>query len=371
LRAIAREDYVTPNKVLGVDYVPGVKSKLWEDTLDKIFCGSEEDKLYMQVVLGYSLTAEGKESIMPFLKGDGAEGKSFIMNVYQGVAGAHVAVMNIGTVCNLPAGEVAATNNLGEELSKMQSHRVLLYNEIQHCSFNANFLKITGNDAIAAREIFRKACTIATPRFCIGVTNQMPGLPKSFGPQNPVQNFKRRIRVLMLWGAFVEAGTDMDEYKAANPNRKAYYRQDPDLETEILTNHKEAVLAWLVEGAMMWYKAGSIGAVEPDSVRLATKEYFDAAKPIDMLQQFIDSGCDVGEDKRVTTSALYRAYVSFRRRYELPLITINEFNKAMDAKGFKKTDSMRFKREEMNNWNEITEKASVVTTGFRGITLAE
>lgn len=369
IRELVREDYVTSEKVIDIEYVPGAKSQLWDDTLHKIFCGSKADQLYMQVILGYALTAEGVESTMPFIVGDGAEGKSFLMNIFCKVANAHVAVMNIGTVCNLPVGEVSATNNLGEELSKMMSHRVLLYNEIQHCSFNANFLKLTGNDAIPARGIFKKACTISTPRFPIGVTNQMPSLPKSMGPNSNITHFKRRIRLLRLWASFVEAGTDMVQYMLDNPDRKEYYRQDPELEKTIIKDHLPAVLTWLVEGAMKWYEVGSIGAVEPESVRMATAEYFESVKPVDMLQQFIDSGCKVGDGLRVTTSAFFTEYSAFRRRVQLAVVTTHELNRFMASKKLPKVDSVYFKREELELWGEACNKPSRTTSGFLGITL--
>jgi phage/plasmid-associated DNA primase len=77
--------------------------------------------------------------------------------------------------------------------------------------------------------------------------------------------------------------------------------------------HRAAVLAWLVEGAIDYYREG-LGMM-PKSVRTATDDFRDVAWP---LTPFVREDCATGPDARVSMGDFNLAYQRFCERHGVP-----------------------------------------------------
>src|SRR5262249_6685858 len=80
LREHRREDLIT--KLCPTPYDPGAACPVWERTLLAIFNGNTNLVGYVQRLLGYSVTGDVSEQILPILWGKGSNGKSLMVNTF-------------------------------------------------------------------------------------------------------------------------------------------------------------------------------------------------------------------------------------------------------------------------------------------------
>jgi putative DNA primase/helicase len=85
LQAFERGDYIT--KMIGVPYETKAKCPSWERFLSQIMDGKMHLVDYLQRVVGYCLTGDTSEQCMFILHGEGANGKSTLLGVLQGILG--------------------------------------------------------------------------------------------------------------------------------------------------------------------------------------------------------------------------------------------------------------------------------------------
>lgn len=87
---------------------------------------------------------------------------------------------------------------------------------------------------------------------------------------------------------------------------------DPDLETRMTEDaggrRREAVLAWIVEGAMRWYAGGKRLPQPPASVRDATEEW---RRGVDTVGQFFEDQLVLDPHSHVMSSELYEAFCAW------------------------------------------------------------
>ncbi len=85
LRAHDRADYLT--KLAPVNYDPAAKCPNWLTFLDKIFAGDADLIAFMRRLTGYCLTGATREQILAIFYGEGANGKSTLLNCLLGIWG--------------------------------------------------------------------------------------------------------------------------------------------------------------------------------------------------------------------------------------------------------------------------------------------
>ena len=72
---------------LGVPYDPDAECPRWKQFVTEVFGGNDTLVEYLQRVLGYTLTGFTREHVWWLLFGDGANGKSTLLNVVGYVLG--------------------------------------------------------------------------------------------------------------------------------------------------------------------------------------------------------------------------------------------------------------------------------------------
>jgi putative DNA primase/helicase len=252
LRPAAQRDLIT--RGVNVDYIPEATSVEWTRFLMRIFDDNAETVSYSKRLLGYSITGEVGEHLLPILHGPGANGKTSLITATTELLGEHAAVA--------PEGLLVETKHEQhpERLAALRGRRLVVSSELEHRAVLAESLvkSITGGDRISARFMYGQRFSFMPSHTIILVTNHAP---RVHGTDEAIW---RRLR-LVPFTVTIPAAERVRDYGRVLAER-----------------HGEAILAWLVAGAGEWYQHG-LG--EAQQVVQAT---FDYRQREDMFQQFLD-----------------------------------------------------------------------------------
>lgn len=234
------------------DYRPEAKSKLWEDTIDQA-CGGDKDLMELfQVAMGYAITGETREDAFFYLYGPGGTGKTTIMEAMLRVLG------DYGTTADPETFMISSTPNPGgarADLASLESKRFVVSTEIASGSkFSAAAInRLTGRDTISVRVPYgRRQLTFKPQWTLLFAANHFPTVPGA----SKNDGFWRRVKVLPF-------EHKIEKMNAALPHLLAQ------------RDHAEAILAWLVAGAVKWWQLyGSEGQMikMPDVVEGAVRQ---------------------------------------------------------------------------------------------------
>ena len=235
-----REHLIT--RGVDVNYDPEATSPEWLAFLTTIFNGDVEMIAYVRRLLGYSLTGEVGEHIMPTFYGKGANGKSQLLAAVMAVAGDHAAVAPEGLLVE------SKHEQHPERLAMLHGRRLVVSSELENRAVLAESLvkQLSGGDRISARYLYGPRFDFTPSHTLILVTNH---LPRVRGTDEAIW---RRLRVVPFTVTIPPADRIPD-----------YGRLLSDL-------HGQAILTWLVNGAVDWYRTG-LGDAE--QVRQATLDY--------------------------------------------------------------------------------------------------
>jgi putative DNA primase/helicase len=236
---------------------------------------------FIQRMLGYALTGDTKEHALFFMYGTGANGKSVLLSTVSGILGDYQTTAPIETF----------TESHGErhptELAGLHGARLVtsIETEKNRRWAEKKITNLTGGDKIAAR-FMRQDFFEFIPIFKLIVAgNHKPTL------KTVNEAIRRRINFLPFTVTIPEA------------------ERDKDL-TEKLKAEWPSILAWMIEGCLMWQRDG-LG--QPQAVRDATAGYLSDQ---DMLEQWIEECCDSepgNRDKFDTVTSLYQSWSGYAR----------------------------------------------------------
>jgi P4 family phage/plasmid primase-like protien len=241
---------------------------LWKRFLNEATGGDKAMIEFLQVWAGYTLTGLTIEQKFAFLYGPGGNGKSVFVNTIAAVLGSYAGKSAMETF--------TASNNERHptELASLRGLRMVYASETADGKrWNESRVKeITGGEPITARMMHKDFFTF-TPLFkLMFLGNTRPEL------RSIDDGIKRRLLLV----PFTTKPTSPDPFLA-----------------EKLREEYGAILAWMVEGAIIWQ---STGLVAPASVLAATDEYFEDE---DALGRWLKERCYVNETSTCLTSDLY------------------------------------------------------------------
>lgn len=282
-------------------YSPTEKSQLFKDFLIDTFAEKELIE-YVQCLFGYCLTGETKEQAAFFFHGNGANGKSTLLSLVRYVMNDYAAVIPAKVLTG-----IEKTNAATSELAQLPHKRLVCCSEL-NCTDALNEGKIkniSGGETLAARAMYGHAFTYNPEFKCIVDTNYLPEI----------------------------SGTDYGIWRRLNVIPFEHTVSKENLNKNLLAELKlqeSAVLAWLVKGAVNYYKNGmkSVTAVEK-----ATKQY---RKSQDSLNAFLDACVQKSKGSEVRARTLYNAYLTFCAENFLKPLTETKFGKDISTLGFEK-----------------------------------
>lgn len=292
-----REYYMS--KLCPVEYNSDSHAPRWMEFLKDITGGSSELMRYLQKAVGSSLSGDTSEQALFVLYGTGANGKSTFLNTISDLLGDYAR--------NTPSETFMAKRieTIGNDIARLQGARLVTaieINEGQRLS-EALIKSITGGDRITARFLYGEYFDFQPQFTPFLVVNHRPVI------RDTSHSIWRRIKLI--------------PFTVTIPEDK----KDKQLPVR-LREELPGILAWAVEGCLLWQKEG---LVMPDEVKEATEGY---REDMDTFSTFIEECCIVEEDKKVSNRGIRYAYETWcRENGDYPLGQ-KLFNAKMTERGF-------------------------------------
>lgn len=305
IRAHERADRMT--KVATA--VPKGSCPIWRSFLSDVTGGDAELMVYLQRMVGYCLTGVTSEHALFFLYGTGANGKSVFVNVIATILGDYAANAPMDTFME------TRSDRHPTDLAGLRGARFVASIETeQGRRWNESKIKtITGGDKVSAR-FMRQDFFDYTPHFKLVIAgNHKPSI------RNVDEAMKRRLHLI--------------PFTVTIPPE----RRDGKL-TEKLLQERDGILAWALEGCLLWQQSG---LKQPQSVMDATEEYFEAE---DAMGRWIEDRCVLHGNAKALTFELFNdwkqwadsngEFVGAMRRFSDALLT-RRFEKWRNSGGMR------------------------------------
>lgn len=274
LRPHAREDLIT--KLAPVTF-QDAGCPLWLSFLNRIFDGDAELIAYVQQILGYCLTGVVAEHILPVFYGDGANGKSTLIETFAELLGEDYACKASRQLLVAKGGGNEHKTQFADLLGK----RFVFSEETAEGERLAEgqVKDLTGGGTIKARRMREDLWQFQPTHKIVLATNHKPEI------RGTDEGIWRRVKLIPFNVVIPE-----DE-------------RDGQLK-EKLKSELPGILNWCIDGCLSWQ---ALGLNEPDTVKSATSDYRNQS---DILGQFIDEHCVVGDACMVQAKRLFEAYRS-------------------------------------------------------------
>lgn len=259
---------------LPVKYDPDAECPTWDRTLAQVFVDNVEKVLALQSYYGYCLLPDCRYQRCLFMIGDGANGKSTVMEILPKVLGDP-------NVSGLPMQLMSQRFLIGQIKDKL----VNLAGEVPSGQLidTENFKAAVVGNMLTADTKHGQPYTFYPIAKHVFAMNDVPKLAdKSFG-------FMRRPLVLTFKQRFLPGTPQCDP------------ELDKKLETEV-----EGIFAWMMEGlsGVLMNRALYI----PPSVAADTADFAAHSNP---LTQFVEECCVVGPSVSVQPKQLFEEYVKW------------------------------------------------------------
>lgn len=279
LRCGRPEDNIT--RVSPVDFDPSAKCPRWRRFIQEIFSGEQDLVDYIQRVLGYALTGQTTEQVFWILWGEGANGKSTLMECFMN----HVLGQDYAWTMPFPTS--GWTNAMSEyQKASLVGQRLVAASEVAHGGqLNEELIKsLTGGDTINARHPYGRPFQFAPKAKIFLRVNDKPAI------RDESHGMWRRVKLVPFTRTF---GVDTTL-------------------ADTLASEASGILTWAVRGCLNWQRDG-LG--HPGVVDEATSEYQHDS---DTLSRFVDECCLLGDEHKVGAQDLYRGYQSWCRESDIP-----------------------------------------------------
>lgn len=253
-----REDFST--HIAPVTFDADAKCPNWERFLNVVFSTSPEDPAaapdheliaFIRRLLGYCLTGDVSEHILPIFWGGGANGKSTLLNVMAGILGDGYAAKAPQGMLMKKHGDQHPT-----ELTVLQGARFVYASETARSGrLSEELVKdLTSGEKITARRMRMDFFSFSPSHKLIMCTNHQPRIGDAD------DGIWRRVRMVpfraRFWNPDSEIGPE-------------HLKQNKQL-GDALTSERSGILNWLIEGVLDWRKNGM---AIPESVTAETESY--------------------------------------------------------------------------------------------------
>jgi putative DNA primase/helicase len=239
---------------------------------------------FLHLLLGYSITGDVGAQVLPFLHGEGKNGKSVLLDTMIQILGDYADAAPPGFLMDR-----GSYNEHSTELTELHGRRLVVCSELKpNDKFDeARVRLLTGGDKIKARRMRQDYFSFSPTHHLWLLGNHRPEVSTGGFA------FWRRIR-LIPFTRTVPAERRID-----------------NLAFELVRDEGEGILQWLIEGARR-YLTTRDPLEGPDRVRMATTAY---ATTEDHIGRFLTECCtrnpEAAGELRVEQGLLYSEYTAW------------------------------------------------------------
>lgn len=290
-------------------YAPDAECPKWHEFLD-LCQPNPAVQRFLQVFYGYSLLGIIGAQILLFHYGEGANGKSTLIEALARLFGPYAGTLNAESVTGTQSkGAGQAT----PDIAQLPGKRMVRISELPRGEMLREALvkQLTGGEPMMARHNYGNFFEL---RPVFKATMSGNDKPRIDGVDLGIW---RRL-ALVVWGQTIPEGQ----------------RREMEAVLAEFAAERSGILNWLIEGALIYLEEG---LQQPPEVRDATKAY---RADMDQVQGFIDA-CVVrvvGEEANLPSRMLYEAYESWCLANAMKPWSEKAFSQTMVKKGFVKHD---------------------------------
>jgi P4 family phage/plasmid primase-like protien len=288
--------------IAGTSYDASAKAPRWRKFIGEVCLQKPELMDYMQRVCGYLLTAYTREHCLFFMHGGGRNGKSVLVEAMMKVMGDYAGAAEPEMLMTRKHQAIPV------DVAALRGRRAVFLNETnQGQRFDEAKLKnLTGGDRLQARFMRENLFEFDPTHKLMLRGNHKPtvnGTDEGIWSRLKLIPFDLRLEP-----------TEIDRSLA-----------------ETLALELPGILAWAVEGCLMWQRNG---LKTPTIIEEAVQAY---RLESDTLGRFIEECCDVSDKvAQVKANVLYQAYKEFCELGGERWLSNKEFPYELESRGFKR-----------------------------------
>ena len=273
-----RKYFIT--QICAASYQPGTHSQLWETTVQQII-PDPNVREYLHRFIGYCLTGLTREEKFLFLYGAGGGGKGTFIETIGKIMGDYADTVPIDILLSA-RNDAGSGNEPSPQIAKIKGKRLVLTSESgAGRKFNDAKIKLfTGSDQITARFLRRDPFTFMPAFKIVMASNFLPAVT------NTTDKGMRRRLVIVPFAA------QLDDIRDITLKEKLLSPQE-----------KKGILSWCIGGCLKWQREG-LGDM-PTSIKRMLQDYYDEN---DLVGEFLEQYCDVGDGLKVKARTLLRAF---------------------------------------------------------------
>lgn len=284
---IPHDPHFMMTKICNCEYdVEHKEPKRWLQFLDEITNGDKALQNYIKRCIGYSISGSNREQCAYFLYGMGNNGKSTFLDTIADMIGSYASNTQPDTLM-LQSRLGSSGGGANSDIARLKSARFVTCEEpTEGVRLNEGLLKqLTGGSKVTCRFLYGDEFEY-TPEFKIWVaTNHKPVI------RGTDVGIWRRIKLI--------------PFEVNIPKNKV----DKNLKFKLRKEFPQ-ILAWAVEGCMLWQKEG---LEEPTCVLDATKDY---KQEMDLIAGFVEQCVVIDYDcnDRFVASDLFKVYSKWAKQ---------------------------------------------------------
>lgn len=269
------------SKICNVSYMPGVRSKRWEQFIDEVMQGDKEKIDYLQRALGLCLSGDVRyEEFYIFYGPTGRNGKSALLETIAYLLGESKGYSTTIMPATLSGKHQRQASNPSNDIAILKGIRMARCSELsKDMIFNTEMLKnLTGRDTIKSRKIYSTEIEFSFQLKLFLNTNYLPKITDDI--------------------LFESGRTNVIEFNKHFSDEE----QDKNLKDDLKGKQNlTGILNWLLDGLNKVHKNGM---TPPKCVIEATNRFREQCDKIGCF--FTD--CLERSNDKITMSELYEVY---------------------------------------------------------------
>jgi len=263
---------------------------VWRRTLLEIYDGNQVLVDFIQRLFGYAITGLSQEHILPVFYGRGRNGKSLIFEMVNNVLGDLYTPIQAEMLLD-QGRNTRSSAGPSPDIMQLLGCRIAVGSETDEGrKFSSSRAKwLTGGDWLVGRNPNEKYFKKFPPTHTLFLlTNNKPHAPAG--------DFAFWERLLLI-----DHPLSFVSRKPSSAKERPQNKQLPLL----LQKELPGILAWLVEGCLLWQRDG---LNPPPEVTEATNEY---RRNEDLIGDFLDACCELGEGFEVQATDLFDKFTAW------------------------------------------------------------